>query len=105
MVAAVKVLAGVRPAETRCDELDRRIAQSCAWVAADTITGRFVPEEDDLEEDHENCRQVARIIIQAIKSYASHELTEQCRRELRQEEASRRQRAKEARQRGSEIPF
>jgi hypothetical protein len=105
MAAAVKVLAGVRPAETRFDELDRRIAQSCAWEAADTITGRFVPEEDDLEKDHEVCRQVTRVIIRAIESYASHDLTEQCRRELRLEEASRRQRAKEAGQSGSEIPF
>jgi hypothetical protein len=100
MVAAAKVLAGVRPAETRFDELDSRIAECCAWVAADKITGRFVPEEDDLETDHEICRQAARVIIRAIESYASHELTEQCRTQLKQEEATRRQRAK-----GSEIPF
>jgi hypothetical protein len=84
IVAAAKVLAGVRPAEVRFDELDERIADCCAFAAADIIVGRFVPQPDNVEEDHRTCRRVALVVLDAIKQYASHEATQGplCREQL-----------------------
>jgi hypothetical protein len=97
IVAAAKILAGVRPAEVSFGELDQRIADCCAFAAADAIVGRFVPAPDDLGEDHRTCCEVADVVVGAIKLYASHEATHgrHCRRQLRAE-ANRRKRPPES---------
>jgi hypothetical protein len=104
MIAAARVLSGTRPAEVQFDELDDRIADGCAFAAADVIAGRFVPEPD-LATDHENCRQIARLVKNAIKEYASEELTNHCREQLRMEKAHRRATEGEAKEHDFRIPF
>jgi hypothetical protein len=99
---AVKILFGVRPAELSFDELDQRIAECCACEAADVIAGRFIPYRS-FEEDDENCRQVYRLVFQAMKHYATHEAQHGpvCRNELRQEKICRERMKK----RRADIPF
>ena len=104
LIAAARVLSGTQPAEVQFDELDVRIADGCAFAAADVIAGRFVPEPN-LATDHENCRQIAQLIKNAIKEYASHELTNHCREQLRLEKAHRSARERQAKEDGSQIPF
>jgi hypothetical protein len=104
IIVAGKVLVGVRPAETRFDELDERIAECYASGAADKITGRYLAPEDDPDED-ETCRQITEIITEAIKLYASNGLTKRCREQLRQEAVHKRERALATKQGSSEIPF
>jgi hypothetical protein len=84
IVAAVKILAGVRPAEVWFDELDERIADWCALAAADVIMGRFVPQPNDFEDDCRTCGEVGLVIIDAIKQFASREARNgpQCREQL-----------------------
>lgn len=89
--AALRVLAGVRLAEASFDEVDTRVAHCCAFEAADSITARFLPETDKLAEDHELCRQVARLVFEAIKRYATHETRygPMCREQIRKEKIYR----------------
>jgi hypothetical protein len=100
LIAAGKLLSRMRPAELQFDELDDRIAEGCAFATADIIAGRLIPPPIDLATDDENCRQIARLIKEAIKQYSSNHLTDICRDELRQEKAYR-----QTCQNEEEIPF
>lgn len=71
--AASRVLVGARPAELSFDEVDNRIAEWCAAVATDKITGLFVPEADDLDAYDHVHREITRFVFEAIREYASHE--------------------------------
>lgn len=104
IVAAAKVLAGVRPAEVQFDDLDERIADWCAYAAADVIAGRFVPESNDVEADDRTCGQIALVVLDAIRLYASHEATHgpQCREQLAVERKCTKQVTKPG---DREIPF
>jgi hypothetical protein len=104
IIAAVKILAGVRPAEVSFDELDERIAEWCAIAAADRIVGSIVPAPESCEEDNRICNQVALAIIDAIRLYASHEAMHgpQCREQL---EAERKRSMRATNAGDPEIPF
>jgi hypothetical protein len=104
IVAAAKVLAGVRPAEVQFDEVDERIADWCAYAVADFIVGSVVPAPDDLEADHLLCCRVALAVIDAIKLYASHEATHgpRCREQV---EAERKRAMRATNAKDPEIPF
>jgi hypothetical protein len=101
---ALRVLAGVRPAEVSFDELDRRIGECCACAAADKITGLLAPDMDDLDAFDRLHVEVTRLVIAAIAEYASHEARHGlvCRAALRTEQ-SRRTMPEERAQ--SDIPF
>ncbi len=101
---AIRVLAGVRPAEIAFDELDQRIGESCAVVAADKITALLAPDTDDLDAYDDVHRNVTRWVFEAIKEYASHEARHGtiCRESLRRERACQNRREEQGQ---PDIPF
>ena len=74
LVEATKILLGARPSTVRFDALDKDIAEACAFCAADILTGYtlgFMEQLENLSEDHERCRQVAAVILEAIDGYVN----------------------------------
>jgi hypothetical protein len=101
---ALRVLAGVRPAEVSFDELDRRIGDWCASAVTDRITGLLAPDTDDLDAYDDVHREVTRLVFAAITEYASHEARHgpHCREALRREQGGRTVPKEQAQ---SDIPF
>jgi hypothetical protein len=73
IVAAVKVLAGVRPAEVQYEELDERIAERCAGEAADVIAAHVAPPEADKKSRAVLRWHIAMVVYDAIERYAGLE--------------------------------
>ncbi|MFO0796053.1 MAG: hypothetical protein U0804_01185 [Gemmataceae bacterium] len=90
MAARVLVL-GHRPATVRFDALDRRIAENCAFGAADIIAARYAPTELTMEENDDVCRKVAWLVYDAIEGYVTYsvEFERDCKKALASAEARR----------------
>ena len=74
LVEASKILLGARPSTVRFDALDKHIAEACAFCSADILTGYklgLMEQLENLDEDHERCRKVAAVILEAIESYVT----------------------------------
>ncbi len=101
---ALRVLAGVRPAEVSFDELDRHIGDWCASAVADRITGLLAPDTDDLNAYDHVHREVTRLVFEAIAEYASHEARHgtDCRESLERQRACQTPRKVQGQ---ADIPF
>ena len=74
LVEASKIILGARPSTVRFDALDKHIAEACAFCSADILTGYklgLMEQLENLDEDHERCRKVAAVILEAIGSYVT----------------------------------
>jgi hypothetical protein len=88
IVAALKILAGVRPAEAQFDKVDERIAVRLAVRATNLIRERYGPNwPDGVDARPPSYAQILLDIYWAIRLYASHEATygPQCRDEVEAE--------------------
>ncbi len=73
-IEATKILLGARPATVRFDALDKEIAHACAFSTADILTDHrlgFMEPIENLGKDHERCRQVAAVVLEAIEGYVT----------------------------------
>ena len=112
IVAATKVLWGIRPAEAQFDGLDRWIASDCAFTATEAILCQLLKDTAlPLREDIFGER-VEHLIFAAIRLYATHEGVEgpRCRRELEDVARARKKYLRDERRakasgRDDDIPF